>query len=574
MSSPSMNLDELARKYGGAPASPEPDLDELARKHGAIEAQIEFQVDPRAGLLGTTREVATGFGKSALQHVFNIGGMIRSIPGIGTAIKAVSPDPLEPVSRASGTDRPVMLRYDATGEMFPTTWREAQPMLAKGYSVIDLGMRGTAPESLSMFSEEGQRAIGMVPEGGKQKFGAGLETIAEYVAPGKMISGAGKALAATKIAKSIPWAGRFAAEGLPEAASAMAVAKMQGQKDVGGMGLIAFASPIYGRALNWSGSKLPVALSEKIPEVQLSPRQMLFKALKPINRNLEFDKALTKGIPEIYEQSKLMSKPITDLESLIEVLKATKERIWKPYEEFLGEAKATINGDDIAFAIMQSVKKRAALRHPGAVDSLREYVDRAYAGQRIRIQDAEEYLQNANAELEAYYAKFPRARHVKEEADVGTSATLQEAAALRKAIYGKLDELSQISEAMGGKGIDAAKIKEVYGSLINLQGEAYRRVNVSRRLQPESLTEQMGNVRAAGKFALGIVTKDPLAAAGAFAEAQATRAAAKWIKERNTSDYLVKRAFKDFGKEVEKWRRGQRFLYGGGAVALNTQQKP
>jgi predicted polyphosphate/ATP-dependent NAD kinase len=107
--------------------------------------------------------------------------------------------------------------------------------------------------------------------------------------------------------------------------------------------------------------------------------------------------------------------------------------------------------------------------------------------------------------------------------------------------------------------INAQKIKETYGALINMENEAYRRVNVAKRLAPESLTEQLGMLKAAGKFAFAAARGSASGGAAALAEAVATRAAARIIKERNTSDYLLKKAMADYGTYVEKLRKGQRF---------------
>ena len=84
--------------------------------------------------------------------------------------------------------------------------------------------------------------------------------------------------------------------------------------------------------------------------------------------------------------------------------------------------------------------------------------------------------------------------------------------------------------------------------MIEVEGEAYRRLNVAARQQPESLSEQIGAVRAAGEMARGIwkLTHGDMMGAADIAAARAGRAAATSIKESQTTDALIKRAFAGF----------------------------
>jgi hypothetical protein len=435
--------------------------------------------------------------------------------------------------------------------------------------------------------------LNLKPKNLAQKVGFGAEQVGEFLLPGAAISKTQKlAAAGTRFAESFPRLAKLApvaeygSRGALEAVPAMAIAKAQGQENTGGLGVMAAVSPTFGKLLNKTGAsrvvteagkgivgKVSKTLSEKIPEVMQSPRQMMWRALKPGVRNREFDKSLNSAMPELYTQAKIAGKKsIENIDDFIELTKATKKRIWEPYQKFLDTAKPVkspaagyfsestagiaataktaasnvmLDGSKIADAIESGIATRQTAKNPAAVETLKEWAATYRAKGQINIADAEDFLQNANAELQSFYAKYPAARHAATEADVALSGTVKEAEALRAGIN------KIIAQAH-------PKVKEVYGALSNLEQEAYKRVNVSKRLAPESLTEQMSKVHAAGKFALGVATGHPLQAAGALAEGIAYREAGKMIAKRNTSDYLIKQAFKDFGEYVEKAKMAHR----------------
>jgi hypothetical protein len=423
--------------------------------------------------------------------------------------------------------------------------------------------------------KHGRELLGLEPTNLAQKVGYYGEQLGEFLAPGGQISKGQKlAQAGTRFAEAFPKLAKLApsielaSKGAMEAVPAMTIAKVQGQESTGGLGMMAMASPTFGSLLNKTGAsglasgaakgvvgKISKDLAEKIPEVTQSPRQMMWRALKPYVRNRDFDKALNNGMPELYTQAKIMGKKVETVDDFLEVLKATKKRIWAPYEKFLGETKATIDGNAIAAAIRGAVAPRQIAMNTsrnakGAevlsaeIKKIYNWADQ-YKFKKMPLSQAEDYLQNVNAEIQSFYGKYPAARHAALEADVPMAAAVKEAEALRKAI-GEVIEKSH------------PKVKQIYGALSNLEQEAYRRVNVAKRLAPESLVEQMSKVHAVGEFAWGVARGHPLEAVAALAKGQAYVKAAKIIKERNTSDYLIKKAFADFGEYVEKARKAHR----------------
>ena len=444
--------------------------------------------------------------------------------------------------------------------------RKYIPGLAYAGDKLSDWTQGGHADAEQLTGEQVRETLQLKPEGVAQKVGFGAEQLSEYFVPGSLVAKGVKTIGAgARVAKALPQLKKlqtlaeYGTRGALEAAPAVAIAKVQGQEDTQDVAMMAMAGPTFGKLLNKTGAsrvataaakgvvgKVSQTVAEKIPEVTQSPRQMMWRALKPYVRNRDFDRALDNAMPEIYEQAKLMNKRVASVDDFLAVLKATKKRVWAPYQKFLGETNAVIDGNKIADAMTQAVSNRQALKNPAAVEQMTKWADQYR--RKIGLSEAEDFLQNANAELQSFYGKYPAARHASLEADVAMAGTVKEAEALRESINAVVDK------------IPVAKVKKVYGGLSNLEQEAYRRVNVSKRLAPESLTEQLANVHAAGEFVEGIATGHPLSAVGKALKGTAYRHAARIIKERNTSDYLIKQAFNDFGQYVEKAKRAHRII--------------
>ncbi len=168
----------------------------------------------------------------------------------------------------------------------------------------------------------------------------------------------------------------------------------------------------------------------------------------------------------------------------------------------------------------------------------------------MSLDEAEDFLQSANNDLHSYYAKNKVGQQVAAK-DPETGHVVAEADALRKELYDTLDNLT---------GPGAADLKQRYGALSNVEGELLRRKNVAARQQPQSLAEQLSMARAAGKIAVGVMRASP----ASLLEGTESLAAAKWLKERNTTDSIIGRAFEKVGDTGG--RRTTPFAPGAGAV--------
>jgi len=81
-----------------------------------------------------------------------------------------------------------------------------------------------------------------------------------------------------------------------------------------------------------------------------------------------------------------------------------------------------------------------------------------------------------------------------------------------------------------------------------MEDSMLRRKIVADRQQPTSLSEQIGRWAGAGKLVKGIFTGSLAEAASGIAEA----GAAKWLKEQQTTDALIEKAFANYGKAPAK----------------------
>jgi hypothetical protein len=273
------------------------------------------------------------------------------------------------------------------------------------------------------------------------------------------------------------------------------------------------------------------------------PPALLTKAIKPLASNTGWNKALTEALPQMKAAEAELGAPIAGVDDALEATALAKKKLWALYSQKLeaaGNAGAiapgkyisieqakSIDGNQIADAMEAAIDARTRSQNPALVKRIEDLAD-TYR-RNMTMEEAEDYLQSANADLHGFYAKNKVGRQVAER-DPETGHVVAEADALRDALYGKLDELT---------GPGAADLKRTYGSLTNVQNELLRRQNVAARQQPESLAEQLGYARAVGKIAVGVARGSP----SSVLEGTQSIAAAKWLKQRGTTDAMIQRAF-------------------------------
>ncbi|MBZ5660543.1 MAG: hypothetical protein LAO08_09060 [Acidobacteriia bacterium] len=268
------------------------------------------------------------------------------------------------------------------------------------------------------------------------------------------------------------------------------------------------------------------------------------KAIKPLASNTGWDSAIAKAAPDMKAVEADLGHPITGVDDALNAVNIAKKGIWQQYAAKLQAAQeafpnapsmSTIDGNEIADAMMDAIDKRTALQNPDLVEHIQKVAD-TYR-RPMDLPEAEDFLQSANNDLHSYYAKNKVGRQVAER-DPATGYVVAEADQLRDSLYSTLDNLT---------GPGAADLKQRYGALSNVENELLRRKNVAARQQPESLAEQISMARAYGKIAVGTLRASP----GQMLEGVQSLAAAKWLKARGTTDAMITRAFENLGPKAQ-----------------------
>lgn len=272
-----------------------------------------------------------------------------------------------------------------------------------------------------------------------------------------------------------------------------------------------------------------------------APRTMMVQALKPRNTRFNFESALDRAMPEINAAAQARGAAVSGVDDLLAVTKAAKRQIASQIDTMRGPMKQAgfqVDLSDVADAVAGSVPKRIQLKDPSRALAIREQSN-VYR-KSFDLEDAEAFLREANAELDSYYNKFPAARGKSLAVDPDVATVAAEAKALRDVIYKRLDD--------AGDGAAARELQKRYGALLEVEDTAFRRANVAKRQQPESLNEQMSGARAAGEYARGAwkLAHFDLTGAADIASGAAMRSTAKFMKDQQTTDALIRRAFANY----------------------------
>lgn len=387
------------------------------------------------------------------------------------------------------------------------------------------------------------------PDSAAGKVGFYGEQMAEFALP---------ALKVEKATKVLPAAARIAAD----VATGTAVAGIQSGGDPGTMaaaGTLTALGPVAGRVVRGGvnavtraaagareggvGGAVAAVVRNVAPP---APRAMLVQALKPRNVKIYFEGSLDRAMPELKAAEARLGKPIASIDDVLEATKIAKAGI----QEQLGVARAGaqgfhVDGSPVADAMMQAIPNKLRLENPNAVAQL-EAAANAYR-RTFTLEETETLLRETNAELNGLYQQLPGGQYRALATNPGVMQLNAQAKTFRTSIDNTLDRWAE------GAGPAAQELRKRYGSLLDVEDVAYRRVNVAKRQQPDSLAEQIGAMHAAGDWARGlykiarsIPTLSPrMAAEGAadIASGAAKRQMSQFMKENQTSDALIRRAF-------------------------------
>lgn len=279
------------------------------------------------------------------------------------------------------------------------------------------------------------------------------------------------------------------------------------------------------------------AIAETVRAVApAEPRQIMTQALKPRSTRVNFESSLDLALPEIKAAEDAAGRAITNADEFLEGISAAKRNLQAQLQQMRGPRHAMgteVDLSGVADAMARSIPKKVQLEAPDLATSVLAKAD-VYR-KRFSLEDAETLLRETNAELDSFYAKYPMAQRRALTSDPAAAALHAQAAELRKAIYSALDA--------PGQGAAARELNRRYGALLEVENEAFRRTNVARRQQPESLSEQIGAVRAAGDMARGMwrLWHGELSGAADIMAGGAMRSTAKALKDAQTMDALIRR---------------------------------
>lgn len=382
-------------------------------------------------------------------------------------------------------------------------------------------------------------------QGVKKMAGYGLEIGSNFIPVGgaargaEAIAGAVAKNAAKKTAgeiaiRTLKDAGQFALSGAGgELGSQMAKGQSLDGRKILESAAVSAAIPsaigvtrLAGRGVGNTARGLKNAIS---PDVEAA----LTKAIKPKANAFGFNQSLKTALPDLQDAAQKAGIKVENIDHLDDVVARAKKDIWGQYEGLLGpNANATIDGNKIADAMVGTIDKRFATQNPQRAAAI---VEKANAYRRpMTLNEAEEYLQSANNELHSYYAKNKVNQSVA-MGDPDAAHVVKEGEALRGALNAKLSELT---------GADAAALKKRYGALSTLQSEIAPRKNVVGRQNPLSLAEQINYADGIADV-VGNAISSPLKAAGGAVKIVGS----KLMKDRNTTDNLIKLAFEKMTKK-------------------------
>lgn len=373
------------------------------------------------------------------------------------------------------------------------------------------------------------------------KVGFALEQGAEFAVPLTKL---------TKLAKGMGLGRRVAID----AAASAGVAGVQSGGDGNTMilgGVLGGAVPVVGGGLRLVGGAVKrgaagaaeggvggAIASAVRSTAPLDSNFMLFQGLKPRNTKTQFMTTLARAVPEIKASEAELGKAIENIDDLLKATGLAKKRIRGQYDEIAGAKRAigtTVDLTAMADEMVARIPKKLRLEDPTRAEAI-EGVAAQYR-RAFPLEEAEQLLKETNGELEAFYNKFPMGQRKALVSDPEAARLDAQAKGLRDAIYATLDGPNQPAGARA--------LNRLYGNLLEIEDTAVRRSNVAKRQQPESLNEQFSKAKAAGDMARGAwrIARGDLSGAADIVAGVATRDTAKFLKDQQTTDALIRRAF-------------------------------
>ncbi len=270
----------------------------------------------------------------------------------------------------------------------------------------------------------------------------------------------------------------------------------------------------------------------------------LIQALRPIASRTNFDKSVAMAMPDI---KAVESAPgaIQDIDTLLDTTGKAKKLNRVHFQKFTTPAQQKMMSVDlnpVADAIEGSIPETTRfedVQRGVPTKAYRKALDYAKKYRAsVSVEKAEALLRDVNAQLDEYYAKYPGVKRAMLRSNPETAALVAKADALRDALYTTLDN--------PGLGAGPRELNRRYGAMIDIEDAALRRKNVAARQAPQNITEQFSHFAAARDFVKGSAKLATGNVGGAvdLLKGAAARSAAKFAKEQQSTNNLIRRAFK------------------------------
>lgn len=226
-------------------------------------------------------------------------------------------------------------------------------------------------------------------------------------------------------------------------------------------------------AMEGGGQLLGAGVKFLNPVRNTSPVQLLIKALRPSNMNVErAAKNLDTAIPTLQQFQSQSGRQITDALSLRQSTAAAQKSIWSQYQPFLSQISGnTVSTDPVASGIAGTISQRFAEQNPAAAQQIRTIAD-TYAGRTMNIGEVENRLKDVNRELAPFFSKSESQQY-----DSLSSARISgleaERQGLRNLLYQNLPA-------------DAVNFRRQYGALEDIEPLTQKLAGQSAKEIPQS----------------------------------------------------------------------------------------
>lgn len=284
------------------------------------------------------------------------------------------------------------------------------------------------------------------------------------------------------------------------------------------------------------GVKRP-SVSSVLPK-EMEPRLLMHRSLKSNGWILD-PRMADRALRQVKAIEVERGTPAKDFGELEQDANTAKQRVWSQYEQLVGPQQAmgaTIDGNAIADKMIESIPERTRVQSP----ALARRIEQKAATYRrpVPVQQAEDFLQQGNAELEGYFGENPALRASARQ-HPQTAAVVAETDALRDLLYKKLDE--------PGGGTAARELKRDYGALSKLQTDAMKRKIQVSKAEPDTVTSAITRAMKIGSMATSVplaLMGHPEAAMLDLAGGYGGHLIAEWMKAQTSPEGLMRRAMR------------------------------